>query len=51
MPTAIDDKQSGSARVHTTNERSGDLRAAPKRLGGGGLRALGKAPGTYVLAS
>jgi polyhydroxyalkanoate synthase len=31
--------------------RSGELRPAPKRLGGGGYRALGKAPGTYVLAN
>jgi polyhydroxyalkanoate synthase len=31
--------------------RSGELRPAPKRLGGNGHRALGKAPGTYVLAS
>ncbi|HVP02666.1 MAG TPA: alpha/beta fold hydrolase [Solirubrobacteraceae bacterium] len=32
-------------------ERSGELRPAPKRLGGRGHRALGKAPGTYVYAS
>ena len=31
--------------------RSGTMRAAPKRLGGRGHRALGKAPGTYVYAS
>ena len=31
--------------------RSGDLRPAPKRLGGSGRRALGKAPGTYVYAT
>jgi polyhydroxyalkanoate synthase len=31
-------------------QRSGHLRPAPKKLGGGGHRALGKAPGTYVLA-
>jgi polyhydroxyalkanoate synthase len=31
--------------------RSGELVPAPKRLGGRGHRALGKAPGTYVLAS
>jgi poly(3-hydroxyalkanoate) synthetase len=31
--------------------RSGALKPAPKKLGGGGHRALGKAPGTYVLAS
>ena len=31
--------------------RSGALRPAPKRLGGRGHRALGKAPGTYVHAS
>jgi polyhydroxyalkanoate synthase len=32
-------------------QRSGELRPAPKRLGGGGHRPLGKAPGTYVLAT
>ena len=32
-------------------ERSGELRPAPKKLGGSGHRALGKAPGTYVFAS
>ncbi len=32
-------------------ERSGGEVAAPKKLGGRGHRALGKAPGTYVLAS
>ena len=32
------------------DERSGDLRPAPKRLGGRDHRALGKAPGTYVYA-
>jgi polyhydroxyalkanoate synthase subunit PhaC len=32
-------------------ERSGTMRPAPKRLGGRGLKALGKAPGTYVYAS
>ena len=32
-------------------ERSGALRRAPKRLGGRGHRALGKAPGTYVYAN
>jgi len=31
-------------------ERSDDLRPAPGKRGGGGHRALGKAPGTYVLA-
>jgi polyhydroxyalkanoate synthase len=31
--------------------RSGELVPAPKRLGGRGQRVLGKAPGTYVLAS
>ena len=36
--------------VEWLEERSGDLRPAPKRLGGGGRRALGKAPGTYVFA-
>ena len=30
--------------------RSGELKPAPKRLGGRGHRALGKAPGTYVFA-
>ena len=30
--------------------RSGELTPAPKRLGGGGHRANGKAPGTYVFA-
>ena len=37
--------------VDWLGQRSGDLRPAPKTLGGGGHRALGKAPGTYVLAS
>jgi polyhydroxyalkanoate synthase subunit PhaC len=36
--------------VEWLGERSGDLRPAPKKLGGGGHRALGKAPGTYVFA-
>jgi polyhydroxyalkanoate synthase len=31
--------------------RSGELKPAPKRLGGRGHRATGKAPGTYVFAS
>ena len=31
--------------------RSGELKPAPKRLGGPDYRALGKAPGTYVHAS
>jgi polyhydroxyalkanoate synthase subunit PhaC len=31
--------------------RSGDLKPAPRRLGGAGFRALAKAPGTYVHAS
>jgi polyhydroxyalkanoate synthase len=31
--------------------RSGELKRAPKRLGGAGHRAFGKAPGTYVLAN
>ena len=31
--------------------RSGELRAAPKRLGGPGHKALAKAPGSYVHAS
>ena len=31
--------------------RSGDLRPAPRRLGGGGFAALAKAPGTYVHAN
>ena len=34
-----------------SRERSGAMRPAPKRLGGRGHRALGKAPGTYVYAS
>ncbi len=37
--------------VEWLQQRSGDLRPAPKKLGGGGHRALGKAPGTYVLAN
>jgi polyhydroxyalkanoate synthase len=37
--------------VQWLQERSGELRPAPKKLGGGGHRALGKAPGTYVLAT
>jgi polyhydroxyalkanoate synthase subunit PhaC len=37
--------------VEWLGERSGELRPAPKKLGGGGHRALGKAPGTYVYAS
>jgi polyhydroxyalkanoate synthase len=37
--------------VEWLQQRSGGLRPAPKKLGGGGHRALGKAPGTYVLAS
>ena len=32
-------------------ERSGELRPVPAKLGGGGHRAMGKAPGTYVFAS
>jgi poly(3-hydroxyalkanoate) synthetase len=31
--------------------RSGDLKPAPKRLGGRGHRTLGEAPGSYVFAS
>jgi polyhydroxyalkanoate synthase len=31
--------------------RSGDLKPAPKRLGGAGFKPLGKAPGTYVHAT
>jgi polyhydroxyalkanoate synthase len=31
--------------------RSGELKPAPKRLGGDGYKAQAKAPGTYVLAS
>jgi hypothetical protein len=31
-------------------ERSGELRPAPKRLGDGGHRPLGKGPGPYVYA-
>jgi polyhydroxyalkanoate synthase subunit PhaC len=37
--------------VEWLERRSGDLRPAPKKLGGAGHRALGRAPGTYVLAS
>jgi polyhydroxyalkanoate synthase len=37
--------------VEWLQQRSGDLRPAPKKLGGSGHRALGKAPGTYVFAS
>jgi polyhydroxyalkanoate synthase len=37
--------------VEWLQHRSGDLRPAPKKLGAGGHRALGKAPGTYVFAS
>lgn len=37
--------------VEWLQQRSGELRPAPKKLGGAGHRALGKAPGTYVLAS
>ena len=37
--------------VEWLEQRSGDLRPAPKKLGGRGHRALGRAPGTYVLAS
>jgi poly(3-hydroxyalkanoate) synthetase len=37
--------------VDWLGDRSGGLRPAPKRLGGKGHRALGKAPGTYVYAS
>ncbi len=37
--------------VQWLGERSGELRPAPKKLGGPGHRALGRAPGTYVLAS
>jgi polyhydroxyalkanoate synthase len=37
--------------VEWLGERSGGLRPAPRRLGGRGHRALGKAPGTYVLAT
>ena len=36
--------------VEWLGQRSGEMRPAPKKLGGGGHRALGKAPGTYVLA-
>jgi poly[(R)-3-hydroxyalkanoate] polymerase subunit PhaC len=31
--------------------RSGELKPAPKRLGGGGFKAMAKAPGTYVHAT
>jgi polyhydroxyalkanoate synthase len=37
--------------VDWLGQRSGELCTAPKRLGGRGHRALGKAPGTYVHAS
>ena len=37
--------------VNWLEQRSGELRPAPKKLGGGGHRPLGKAPGTYVFAS
>ena len=37
--------------VQWLEQRSGDLRPAPTKLGSGRHRALGKAPGTYVLAS
>ncbi|MGZ4202547.1 MAG: PHA/PHB synthase family protein [Thermoleophilaceae bacterium] len=37
--------------VEWLSQRSGELGPAPKKLGGAGYRALGKAPGTYVLAS
>ncbi len=37
--------------VEWLGQRSGAMRPAPKALGGGGHRALGRAPGTYVRAS
>lgn len=37
--------------VEWLQERSGEVRPAPKKLGGSGHRALGRAPGTFVLAS
>jgi polyhydroxyalkanoate synthase len=37
--------------VDWLGERSGELRPAPRKLGGRGHRALGKAPGSYVFAS
>ena len=37
--------------VQWLQRRSGELQPAPKKLGGPGHRALGRAPGTYVLAS
>jgi polyhydroxyalkanoate synthase len=37
--------------VDWLGERSGELKPAPTKLGGGGHRALGKAPGNYVFAS
>ncbi len=37
--------------VDWLQQRSGELQPAPKQLGGGGHRALGNAPGTYVLES
>ena len=37
--------------VQWLQERSGELRPAPKKLGRPGHRAFGRAPGTYVLAT
>jgi len=37
--------------VDWLGERSGELRPAPKKLGGRGRRPLAKAPGTYVFVS
>src|SRR5436190_5499447 len=37
--------------VQWLQQRSGELKPAPKRLGGRGHKAIAKAPGTYVLAS
>jgi polyhydroxyalkanoate synthase len=37
--------------VEWLQARSGELRPAPKKLGGRGHRALGRAPGTYVLST
>jgi polyhydroxyalkanoate synthase len=37
--------------VDWLEQHSGELKPAPKKLGGRGHRALGKAPGTYVFAS
>ena len=44
--------RAGSRRATTwLAAGSGDLKRAPKRLGGIGFRACAKAPGTYVHAA